>query len=393
MKFSKAIQCLLCFAVLLAGGCGQPPAVDSEFSLFEPKDDRVLVVAGQNLSATNAYYALSRDGVVPRPAGFTDYVSYQVGNQYPKFAPDYPQKYLGNDGLLTVTNWGSGEQCTDCLLQNPEFGEAVVAIGMYLGGPLGEMGEGGGEVCTGEAHCNTARIARGEFDHLLKAFAGWLKANSERPVLLRVGYEFDGPWNGYDPEQFKAAFKYVHRFLKNEGVDNVAYVLQSYGYASYETMEKFFPEADEEGSYVDWIGYSYFTNTNEKVGAQERRFAKDKGLKVFIAEVTPHTGDCAKQIDIQAEPAVAKGWIDTFDQHVRDHKDVVRAIAYINARWNDDSYSPMWSQQMDHNCPGYFAKSNARLNDNMDVARYWGEKMSASIYLNGEPELYNKLKR
>ena len=364
-------------------------SVSSSISRFEPNDDRVLVVAGQTLAATRAYYQLSEDGIVPSPAGFTDYISYQVGNQYPKFAPDYPQAYLGNDGLLSATNWGGGEQCTDCLLQEPGFEQAVVAIGMYIAGPLSENGA----VCTGEEHCNTARIARGEFDHLLKDFSGWANAQGERPILLRIGYEFDGSWNGYDPQQYKAAFKHIRRYLEGQGVDNVAYVLQSFGYASYETMEDFYPQADSDGPYVDWIGYSYFTNSNEKVGAQELRFARDRGHKVFIAEVTPHTGDCANQIDVTTAPEMAKAWIETFDQHVRDNRDVVRTISYINARWNDSEYSPMWSQQLDHNCPGYFAESNARLNDNLDVAKFWGEIVSDPLYLNSEPDLYQKLRR
>ena len=369
------------------------PQSAASTSKFEPANGRVLVVAGQNLSATRAYYQLAENNIVPKPAGFTDYVSYQVGNRYPKVAPEYPREYRGNDGLLQSTNWGSGEQCADCLLHEPEFSESVVAIGLYMAGPLGEMGEGGGEVCTGKERCNTARIARGEFDYLLDDFAGWLNAQGERPVLLRVGYEFDGSWNGYDPEQYKAAFKYIRRYLEKRGVDNVAYVMQSFGYASYETMELFYPEADADGPYVDWIGYSYFTNTNEKVGAEERRFARDHDLKVFIAEVTPHTGECSDQIDVVSDPVRAKQWISTFDQHVRENRDVVRAISYINARWNDSEYSPMWSQQQDHNCPGYFANSNARLNDNPEVAAFWGETISAPIYLNAEEDLYRKLLR
>lgn len=392
-----AIAAAIAFSAGISTGAwawmSKPPQQTTAISKFEPVDERVLVVAGQNLAATRAYYQLAENNIVPRPAGFTDYVSYQVGNRYPKVAPEYPRKYRGNDGLLESTNWGSGEQCTDCLLHEPEFDEAVVAIGLYIAGPLGETGEGGGEVCTGEEHCNTARIARGEFDYLLDDFAGWLKALGERPVFLRVGYEFDGPWNGYDAQQYKAAFKYIRRYLEKKGVDNVAYVMQSYGYASYETLQEFYPQADGEGPYVDWIGYSYFTNSNEKVGLEERRFAREHGLKVFIAEVTPHTGECTDQIDLAAQPERAKQWISTFDQHVRDHRDVVRAISYINARWNDSEYSPMWSQQLDQNCPGYFAESNARLNDNLDVAAFWGKTISAPLYLNGEENLYRKLRR
>ena len=354
-------------------------------SKFAPDDDRILVFAGQSPAATLAYHALPN---TPRPAGFSDYVSYDVGAAYKDFAPDAPRVYQGNDGLLEPTNWGSGVQCVDCLLSRLEFDLAVINIGLYLAGPQAPDGS----MCRGREDCSIARLARGEFDPQLRVFADWLKGLKGRPVLLRVGYEFDGSWNNYDPEQFKAGWKHIYRFLRQAGVTNVAYVYYSFGFASEETLAAFWPEADDySDSYVDWVGYSYFQLDPTVVGKAELAFARERGMKVFLGEVAPHTGDCARQIDLATDTELGRQWIDNFFKHVESNRDVIRAIAYINDKWKDTELAPMWQDQQDQNCGGFFSRSNSRLNANPELERYWGKRVSGDLYLNLEADLYQKL--
>ncbi len=355
-------------------------ATATQASKYEPLGGRVLVFAGQSPQASLDYWALPN---TPKPAGFSDYIGYDVGASYKDYAPDAPGKFKGNDGLLAPTNWGSGDQCVACLLEREEFAESVINIGMYLAGPQAEDGS----MCRGRDDCAIARLARGEFDKQLKVFADWLNSLEDRPVLLRVGYEFDGSWNNYEPEQFKAGWKYIHRFLAGHGVNNVAYVYYTYGFASRDTLERFWPGDD----YVDWIGYSYFQLDSTTIGQGELAFARDKGLKVFLGEVTPHTGDCTRQIDLATDTELGREWIDSFFRHVEDNRSLIRAIAYINEPWNDVERAPMWQDQQDQNCGGYFSRSNARLNDNPVLEKYWADKISQPLYLNLEPKLYEKL--
>ena len=218
---------LLLLALALASGHAMA-------SRYAPLDGKILVLGGQSLRDTLDYYALPN---TPRPAGYSDYISYDVGGSFLEPGSDTPRLREGNDGLLEAVNWGGGDQCVACPLERPEFEQAVINIGMYIGGPQAESGE----ICSDRPDCAAARLARGEFDAQLQVFAEWLKSLGDRPVFLRIGYEFDGPWNGYTPEQFKAAWKHIHRFFTEAGVDNVVYVLHSYGYASMETLQDFFP--------------------------------------------------------------------------------------------------------------------------------------------------------
>lgn len=354
-------------------------------SKFAAMDGRVLVFAGQTLEATDAYY---RSKVIPNPAGFTDYISYDVGADFHPKALDAPSIYLGNDGLLQAVNWGAGSQCVDCNLVNPEFDNAMIAIGMYIAGPRLEDGS----MCSGDSICNTARLARGEFDEQLQILADWFIRQEDRPIFLRIGYEFDGSWNNYAPEDYIKAYKYIVRFMDQADITNVAYIWQTAGYASKEQLDKFFPKPDAYRShYVDWVGYSYFSYHADRVGINELAFAREHGLNAFISEVAPHTSDCKNQIDVSENTELAKRWIDSLFAHIEKNIDVVKGFSYINARWNDAILAPQWIDQNDHHCGGFFSRSNSRLQDNPEVEAYWSDQIKSVRFMNEAPENWQQI--
>ncbi|RMD74265.1 MAG: hypothetical protein D6820_17065, partial [Lentisphaerae bacterium] len=66
----------------------------------------------------------------------------------------------------------------------------------------------------GEPHLHYEdRVARGEFDHALDLLAEGL-SRWGRPFFLRIGYEFNGHWNGYQPADYRAAFQRVARRIR-----------------------------------------------------------------------------------------------------------------------------------------------------------------------------------
>ena len=369
----------------IGGGIANDSESTNSTSKFAPIDGRILVLAGQTLEATDAYYG---SDIIPRPAGFTDYISYDVGTEFHPKALDAPRVYKGNDGLLESANWGAGSQCVDCNLGKSKFQNAMVAIGMYLAGPK----LASGSMCSATAECNTAKIFNGKYDQQLATLANWFKAQKNRPVFLRIGYEFDGVWNGYDAAQYVAAYKYIVQFLDKANVQNVAYIWQTSGYATAEQLRDFYPEPDTyRDRYVDWVGYSYFSRFPERVGINELAFAREHGLNAFASEVAPHTSDCLNQIDMAKNTDLALQWIDGFFEHIEINRDVIRGISYINARWNDRRLAPQWLEQNDHHCGGFFSKSNSRLQDNPEIESYWAEQIKAAHYMNDAPENWELL--
>jgi hypothetical protein len=62
-----------------------------------------------------------------------------------------------------------------------------------------------------------AKVAAGDYDAQLAAFGDAL-AGLKRPVFIRIGYEFDGSWNNYQPATFAAAWLRITRYLRGRGL-------------------------------------------------------------------------------------------------------------------------------------------------------------------------------
>lgn len=97
-----------------------------------------------------------------------------------------------------------------------------------------------------------SKISAGLFDHYLLQFARQVKT-LRRPVYLRFAHEADNPaypWSasGHNtPEEFKAAWKYVHQFFAHHDVNNVIWVWNPW---SPSAVSDYFPGY----AYVDWLG-------------------------------------------------------------------------------------------------------------------------------------------
>ena len=228
-------------------------------------------------------------------------------------------------------------------------------------------------------------MAAGRYDTQLTELANWALEHQDHHIYLRIGYEFDGIWNNYDPVDYVAAFKHIVHLFDQLGVTNVDFVWQTSGYATTEQIDSFYPNPDAlRDHYVDQVGYSYFNIDHTKPGVNELAFARAQELPVFLNEVAMHTGDCSNQIDIATDPSLAIEWIDNFEKHLRANQDQIMAIAYINNRWNDQSYAPQWQDQTDHHCGGFFSNSNSMLHDNESVEARWKELMSSDLFCAGE---------
>ncbi len=67
------------------------------------------------------------------------------------------------------------------------------------------------------------RVAEGRHDEQIEALCEGL-ARLGRPAFVRIGYEFSGQWNGYQPESYVAAYRRIAAALDRHGLDDVATV-------------------------------------------------------------------------------------------------------------------------------------------------------------------------
>jgi hypothetical protein len=202
---------------------------------------------------------------------------------------------------------GYGIQCGQCYLDNPAFDDAMVAIGLNLVGDL-------------------PAIVAGERDQSIATLGEFID-DIDRPVFLRIGYEFDGSWNGYDPALYVQAFRRVMDRLQAQGVTNVVSVWQSSGFNTNRTsLMQWYPG----DAYVDWIGYSYFKQSNPSGGMLG--IAREKAKPVMIAESTP-----MRNLSLGDPEAHWSSWFAPFFAHIHANQDVIKAVAYINTRWFDQA--------------------------------------------------------
>ncbi|MFD0430690.1 hypothetical protein ACFQ60_35235 [Streptomyces zhihengii] len=169
-------------------------------------------------------------------------------------------------------NWGAGT--VDFARTLGEYPGAAVAVGLYLSDattgcnnqPLRAIiGRDDADVTAGNPSLITQY--RAKVDEMVNRFKSY-----DRDVLLRIGYEFDGPWNCYSADFYKEAFRYIKGRIDALGATRVATVWQSaawpvnthpdhpewnYIVTDPGHLDDWYPG----DRYVDWVGLSSFYNS------------------------------------------------------------------------------------------------------------------------------------
>ena len=325
---------------------------------FEPKNGECLFFIGQDLAAVGGFDKYS-EGYVDTfkvPAGVTVYTNLSPGDESFGF---YTK---GLDGIKTIVNWGAGDTGAQPYIDTPKFKNTLISIGLSL--------------------VNSEKsIGKGKHDALIIEFGEWIK-NTNRPIFLRIGYEFDGhDWNHYNRKHFLKAWKRIHKIFTDMNVENVAYIWQSKGTGSnQEILEDWYP-GDE---FVDWCGYSYFGNPDEEMIT----FARKHKKPVFIAEATPvfQKGNLYFDADLSKEKIAQKAWNEwfiPFFKIINENEDVIKAFSYINVNWPSQ---PMWVNNLT------FQQVDSRIQNSEYISKKWLEEVHKKKYLQPTDSLFLKLR-
>lgn len=147
-----------------------------------------------------------------------------------------------------------------------------------------------------------------------------------RPVWLRIGYEFNGPWNKHTPGPFKKAWIRITKKLRADPWcnKNVATVWDYTADAPSPLAEmpyvwSFYP-GDE---YVDWAAVNLFSGVANPRSQWVLGFIQNataRNLPIMIGESTPR------------QAAGSWGWYGDYFKTIKESKNV-RAFCYINWNW------------------------------------------------------------
>ena len=217
-----------------------------------------------------------------------------------------------------------------------------------------------------------SKADKGEYDPVIKQFSAWAK-ETDRPVYLRIGYEFDGDHNQMEPADYVKAYRRIVDILRAEGADNIAFVWHSYAAPTYKDypLSAWYPG----DAYVDWVGISLFGHMYSprlsKEADEAFNFARQHKKPVMIAEASAING-----IDSDSTDAWDTWFVNFLSLTYRKN---VKAISYINANW--PSY------------PGFDSLNwkDARLQNNSVIADAWFKEMDKDRYLKQSPELFQLL--
>lgn len=294
-------------------------------ALFEPADGKAIFFVGQDTDTIEEYIR----SLKLIPAGFMVYTSIQEADGLWNESPDY----------------GAGTGYAERLLR--KYPGTTLQIGLYMVGGLKETVEG-------------------NYDTNLAKMAKWFK-KIKSPVFLRIGYEFDGPHNGYNKKDYVEAYIHVVDYLRAAGVQNVAYVWHSYAGPYKGNLSDWYPG----DGYVDWIGISYFSGPKGYKDAVVA-FAAEREKPVMIAEATP------QGIGTSHGKISWNRWFRDFFKYIEANN--IKAVSYINSNWEDQR---MWQGQN---------WQDARVQADPEVKKMFLEEISKARYLQSSKELFNMLK-
>lgn len=175
-------------------------------------------------------------------------------------------------------------------------------------------------------------VAAGAFDDELRQIARTVAADG-RPVFVRPGFEFNGVWNNYQPETYRASFVRIRALFLEEGAANAIWVWNAHPAGNVAPFLAFYP-GDE---HVDWWGINLFGQAFDS--AAQQAFTADflagaraRGKPTLIPESIPH------KFHLLDDPATWDAWFVPYFDLIRSEG--VGAFCYSN---RDYTQVPAWS--------------------------------------------------
>ena len=279
---------------------------------FLPAKGKTLLMLGQDKKTIDEY--VTAIGVVP--AGVMVYTSIQEVS-----------------GLAQPFNNGAGVHHAAYLLQ--KYPHSSLQIGLYMVNALDGVNQG-------------------TYDQNIEKLAVWIRGQ-QRPVYLRIGYEFDNPENHYDPQKYILAFKRIVDRFRALNVDNVAFVWHSGAYIAGDADPMdWFPGED----YVDWFAVSFFSPAQYEQISRMAGRANLWDKPFMIAESSPMGTFTLK---------AKKEWYDKFFRIIA--KLEPQAVCYINNNWDS---LPMWEN---------FKFGDARVEQLPEIKDLWLKEINKPRYV------------
>lgn len=182
-----------------------------------------------------------------------------------------------------------------------------------------------------------AEVAKGLHDESIESFCRAL-SNVGRPVYIRIGYEFEGRWNGYRPGTYKKSFIRIVRALRRHQVPAATVWCSAGPSAANVSMDgvmEYYP-GDE---WVDWWGIDIFSrqDINSAKTIAFCDYAAEHRKPVMIGESS------ARYVGVLEGKACWDKWFAPYFALIRARPEI-KSFCYINWEWGHwaDKYGFNW---------------------------------------------------
>ena len=399
-----------------------------------PFAGKIAFIVGQDTTTLSNYKTevLDADPAFPQPAGITLYTNLVDGVFLAGMGAD-PYDAQGNlrpgFNLATNDSYDFNAGFFDFSQSLAEYPDAAVSIGLYISDSFANCANkplraisaiDNGAV---GADITPQLIAQYEtaIDVMIQTFKQW-----NRVVYLRIGYEFDGPWNCYETDFYINAFRYISTRIDELNATKVATVWQAAAWPRDESLgdpganyivtapdhyDVWYP-GDE---YVDIVGLSTFYGSNydqyqwscDELNPaffsasvaprvlQDRLldFARARNKPAMIAEASPQahetdvlTATCifsrnAAQVQVIDANILWGQWYEDWFDYIEANNDVIKIAAYINADWDTiPNFSCGFGQSSGaQGCPSG-VWGDARIQANPVILQNFKTRLMSQIY-------------
>lgn len=166
------------------------------------------------------------------------------------------------------------------------------------------------------------KVGNGTYDTVIRKMANVYK-HIGQDVLLRIGYEFEGSWNGYDKTAYINAFRRIVDLFNDEGVTNVAFLWNAASSSNISSLMQWYPG----DAYVDWFSYNCWNTCTPNSAYVTEANSRSKPIII---------GESSKQSSTTAWDSFAPGYFSSLRSNA-----AVKGFQYIN--WNWPVYPSGWS--------------------------------------------------
>lgn len=182
-------------------------------------------------------------------------------------------------------------------------------------------------------------VADGQYDGQIDSLIQILK-QLKMPVYIRIGYEFNGHWNGYKAEDYKKAYRRIVDKMRQAGLKNVANVWCFAPDGTDRDFMKYYPG----DNYVDWWAIDLFSDKHftDTITAQFMDSAMAHKKPVLIGETAP------RRISTTLGQESWDRWFVPFFNFIRKYPHV-KAFSYINWDWANTAWSDWGNSKLQAN--------------------------------------------